>query len=97
MRYTLMALLLTFAASPAFAVDSWEDWDKNGDRDITEEEWDTSFAGSPLYDEWDLDNDGYVDESEYATGMFGAYDTDDDGNITEEEWDGVRDDACKGC
>lgn len=60
---------------------------KDDDGDITEEEWDETFAGSDRFDEWDVDGDGVVDESEYSTGLFGTFDANSDSNITEEEWD----------
>lgn len=86
MRYALFALALAFVTTPALAA-TWEDWDANGDGDITEEEWDESFAGSSTFDDWDVDGDGVINESEYSTGLFGTFDANDDGDITEEEWE----------
>lgn len=87
MKYVLSGMALMFAVSTPVLAINWEGMDTNEDGDITEEEWDASKAGSSVFDDWDTDDDGYINESEYATGLFGVYDANDDGNITEEEWE----------
>lgn len=91
MKKTIFALLLALAAAPVLAANNVGQIDVNGDGDITEEELDSSFQGSAIYDVWDVDGDNVINESEFSTGVFGIYDADSDGDITEEEWDSTYD------
>lgn len=92
MRHGFMAFLLTtFAVSPVAAADVG-DWDVNEDGDITEEEYDSTYAESGAFDRWDLDGDGVIVESEFdglepGRETFERWDEDNDGLIDTEKLD----------
>ena len=64
----------------------YADLDYDSDGFIDENE----FEGIGLdddYETWDLDNDDYVDSTEFYEGYFGYYDEDEDGHWNNGEWD----------
>ncbi|MDF1727773.1 MAG: hypothetical protein P1U53_08485 [Sulfitobacter sp.] len=56
------------------------------DRDAGYDGFNTGMADQGYYDGWDRNDDGMLDESEFATGTYADWDTDNDGQITEDEY-----------
>lgn len=64
---------------------SFEDFDKNNDKEISLEEFEDVFTAN-YYRDWDNDDDPYLDDEDFHTGVYDAFDADDDQMLTEEEW-----------
>ena len=79
------------ASAPAIAAD-YNEWNTDNEAGITEEEWGAGFDETGAFDEWDEDDDGFLDEDEFTAGVFGGYDEDDDGILTEEEFGAYEED-----
>lgn len=71
--------------------DYFNEWDKNDDKKITREEFKLATKQYlrkadktiPVFDEWDLNENGYIDESEFAQILYEVWD--DNGNLLIEE------------
>ena len=99
-RYLPVAMMLMFAGSTAFAANGSETeiygaMDANDDDRVSEKEFSDYFMDSGIYDTWDVDGDGVLDEEEFGAVLYDYYDDDDDGYIDDAEWeDGIMvDDA----
>lgn len=46
----------------------------------------TTFAGTNYYEDWDLDDDNFLNDDEFTTSFYNTWDTDNDGAIEEAEW-----------
>lgn len=77
-------LALGLGASPALA-DCHGDWDTNQDAMVDQTEFGTAYADNGWFGEADMDDDGYLSEDEFNTGLYGSYDADDDSLFSEEE------------
>lgn len=62
------------------------EWDADEDTYLGENEWGAYWADRGIYEDWDLNDDAGVDETEFGEGLFGAWDRDDDDIIREDEW-----------
>lgn len=51
-----------------------------------EDEFYTTFTGTNYYEDWDLDDDNFLDDDEFTTSFYQTWDTDNDGMIEEAEW-----------
>lgn len=87
-RSALLASALAIPAA-AFAQDNtwtYADWDNDGNLELTQEEFQTGFSGTGMFDAWDRDDDVGLSEGEFATGVYSDWDMDNDMQITEEEY-----------
>lgn len=64
----------------------YEDWDRDDDNFIDENEFETAFTETNYYQGWDEDDDDLLDENELYEGTFDALDTDNDNYLDEDEW-----------
>lgn len=85
----LTATLLALASNAALAgsTDTYAAIDDNGDGRVSEREFHEYFRQSGVYDEWDNNDDGVIDDEEFADGLYDYYDDDDDGFISDAEWE----------
>jgi hypothetical protein len=74
----------------------FENWDTDDDDDLDETEWqsgldtyvpDYDATQDGIYTDWDLDNDGVLDNTELEDNVFDIYDEDDDDFLDEVEFD----------
>lgn len=76
------------------------DWDSDRDRNISTAEWgtvNTTWGDAPggvdtngLFDTWDADEDGLIDNNEMSTGVYDTWDVDDNNMVDTNEFnDGV--------
>ena len=84
---TAVALL----ATPAMA--EWDEWNADGDAEMTESEFGTGFGEADVYGEWDQDDDGALTQEEFDTGVFGLYDEDEDNSWNEQEYGAFEEDG----
>lgn len=63
MRKGLLAACLALACSAAYA--NFDDWDRDGDDQISEQEFYSAVREAARFDAVDEDNDGLVDEEEF--------------------------------
>ncbi|MGR3250654.1 MAG: hypothetical protein ACU0DH_15795 [Paracoccus sp. (in: a-proteobacteria)] len=87
MRPALLATAL-IVPSAALAQASWThtDWDGDSNIELSDSEFQSSFAEIGTYDAWDRDDEAGLNEGKFATGVLSSWDTDDDLQITEEEY-----------
>lgn len=85
MRYTMLALALTFAVTtPALAV-NWASLGMSADG-ITQQEWRQSPATDSTFADWDVNGDGVIKESEFSAHLFALTDVKSKGSISEHQW-----------
>ncbi|SDY92581.1 hypothetical protein [Citreimonas salinaria] len=94
----------TFLSEGEFATGTFADWDTDNDLQITEEEytvgaerWYGPDYNTP-YTDWDADESGYIDRTEFGEGWdsdyYTAWDEDEDSLLSEDEYTaGVYDSA----
>ena len=66
------------------------DRDGNDDRRLDANEFD-ALGYDEDFDEWDANDDDYIDEDEYYDGAFGLFDEDENGHWEGDEWDDAGD------
>jgi hypothetical protein len=86
------AIVLTLTAGSASAQMMTEGWDTNGDG-IGQDEFNTGYGESGVYDRWDADASGDISEDEFSQGIFNSYDENEDGTWDENETGMFEDDA----
>lgn len=55
-----------------------ETWDEN--------EFYTTFSNTILYENWDVNGDGFLNEAEFTAGFLQTWDIDNDGRVSQSEW-----------
>lgn len=96
-KSVLIALALTLSSSAAFAANNdFNDYDTNGDSNLTADEFYGSVADWGTYSDWDANGDGLVDENEWNDlgwdYSYNYWDADSDGYLDSGEfYDGVYD------
>lgn len=58
-------LALTFASSISMAATSFTFQDANDDGKISQDEYYSTLSDAGIYSDWDLDNDGFIEENEF--------------------------------
>jgi Ca2+-binding EF-hand superfamily protein len=75
--------------------DYYNRWDADRDNRISETEWNTGIGENypdydentdGLFDDWDTDRDGYLNNDEYYGGTFNAWDDDRSGYLDTNEY-----------
>ncbi|MEZ4334965.1 MAG: EF-hand domain-containing protein [Myxococcota bacterium] len=86
-------VLLALAATPAWAISTFDQFDRNHDGRITRDEYESPLRFVGLFARHDLDHDGVIEQSEFEAmgvpgryGDFATWDGDDDGRITPREF-----------
>ncbi|HET7315573.1 hypothetical protein [Salinisphaera sp.] len=98
----LTAAMLTCAGGTAVAADNsgnnsssdsgnsinktYTSMDANQDGKVDQSEFTNYYDNSGLFDTWDADGDGYIDNDEFGDGLYGYYDDNGDGYIDDAEW-----------
>ncbi len=96
-KYTLKTVLAAITAMVVIFTQcnreenlTFEDFDKNDDTKIDLMEFQQVFTAN-YYDDWNLEDDEYLDDEDFLTGTYQVFDVDDDEQLTEREWlEGVR-------
>lgn len=70
----------------------YSDWDTSGDGLLDESEFD-AIGQDWDYDTWDVDDNSYIDASEFYDGYYVTYDTTEDGHWDGVEWDDAGEDG----
>ena len=81
---TLLLLISVFACQRETEL-TFEDFDKNDDSRVDQEEFQDVFT-SNFYDDWNVTDDEYLDDEDFYTSVFRVWDVDDDELLNEEEW-----------
>lgn len=93
-----MVVMLSFAAcsGPANEGDNnleTEDTEVVGNDAVAEDDglfdgnkFSTAFTGTNYYEDWDLNDDNYLDENEFNESYYDVWDTNNDGILDENEW-----------
>lgn len=55
-----------------------------------EDEFYTTFSNNAFFEDWDLDNDGFLTEEEFTASFIRTWDLDNDGRISQSEWDAAK-------
>jgi Ca2+-binding EF-hand superfamily protein len=87
---TTTAAALLLASGVAMA--QFNEWDTDGDGQVTEEEFMENAEYGDAFSEWDEDGDGMLNEDEFAGGIYSEYDEDGDGYWSDEEYSAFEDD-----
>lgn len=97
-RYLSPLLLLLFFSGANAACDNiYRPINLDGDELIGEIEFRDLYRECGIYDAWDANVDGVIDEREFSAGLFGIYDLNDDDYLNEDEWrEGLREDDPEG-
>lgn len=69
--------------------DTYVDMDANSDDRVSQDEFFTYYNddnNSGLFDSWDANDDGSIDNQEFNQGLYHYYDGDNDGYIMDDEW-----------
>lgn len=61
-------------------------FDTDGDGVLSADEWNAGFGGTAWWDDFDANDDAFVSEAEWDSGLFAEWDTDDDAMISEDEF-----------
>lgn len=69
-----------------------QEWDMDGDGMLNQDEWNTGWNESGVFNDWDGDGDGMLTSDEFNTGVYGGYDRDGDGMLNDEEYTMFNDD-----
>lgn len=64
---------------------TFEDWDKNNDSLISYEEFEEVFTAN-FYNDWNQDDDPYLDDEDLYISSFEVWDVDEDDVLSEDEW-----------
>lgn len=88
LRSVLLTTALLIPAVSFAQAEQWTytDWDNDGNLELSEDEFHTGFSDTGTFDAWDRDNDGFLNDGEFATGTFADWDADNDLEITEDEY-----------
>ncbi len=80
-------MVLAFAgfACEREAVLDFQDFDKNEDKVITEDEFSDVFAAN-YYEDWNSEDDEYLDDEDFYNKTYQMWDTDDNNRLSKEEW-----------
>ena len=62
------------------------DWDKNGDGQLTREEFEWRLSDNSVFYDFDGDGDGEITELEFQTGLYNAWDTNGDQTVDTYEY-----------
>lgn len=88
MRKGIFAACIMLACSTAWA--AFDDWDSNGNDELSESEFLSGVDDAGLYGRIDEDDDGFVDESEFEDagieGEWDEWDANDDGYVDSKEF-----------
>ena len=78
------------------ATEDFDRYDRNTDQQWDRDEFNTSMGESTIFNDWDTDRDGFLNENEYNEGtrnwqgenrgVFGDWDADRNGNIDQNEF-----------
>lgn len=68
-------------------VDAYDNFDADGDRRVTADEYYDGMAETDFYTSYDTNQDGSIDEDELSTGVFDRMDENRDGSIDQNEYD----------
>ena len=82
--YTL-GLSTALMTMPALAQSS-QDWDANSDQQIDREEFNSGMEASGVFDIWDGDASGSLDQTELREGLYGQMDSNQDQSVSMDEW-----------
>jgi len=63
----------------------FEDWNTDGDDQLTTSEFESGLEQVGLFDQWDADGNGEIGSDEFADSLFGVWDRDGDGNLAPAE------------
>jgi hypothetical protein len=61
-------------------------WDETRYDGMTQTAYEQQLEDEGVFDTWDADRSGWVDENEFVTGSFGVWDTDGDRFLDADEW-----------
>lgn len=64
---------------------TFEDWDKDNDALIDYKEFEQAFLTN-YYNDWNLNDDKYLDDEDLLTSTFNIWDLDDNDRLSEKEW-----------
>lgn len=68
-------------------VGTYGDWDANDNNLVEEDEFISGFErNTSLFDRWDDNRDGRIDDNEFHGGLFGVFDANDDRGVLDNEW-----------
>lgn len=83
------AVAFTLTAGPALA-QSFADYDDNGDKQLSKDEFYGSIADAGTYSDWDTSGDGLIDEEEFSElgydWDYDAWDVNTDGYVDSGEF-----------
>jgi hypothetical protein len=65
----------------------YEDWDRDADEVIDDEEFYEGITATGYYTDWDLNADETVTNEEMLQGFYRIWDTNGDKRIDQEEWE----------
>lgn len=74
-----------FAVNPAFA-QTFQEWDTDTNQELSQDEWTQGFGETGIFDDWDANDDGMLEEDEFHEGVYSAYDQNDDDILDEDEF-----------
>ncbi len=87
---SLIVIVISFMSCNRQENLTFQDFDKNDDTKIDLMEFQQVFTAN-YYDDWNLQDDLYLDDEDFLTGTYQAFDVDDDEQLTEQEWmEGLR-------
>lgn len=64
---------------------TYADFDINGDSNVTLDEFEEVFAAN-YYDDWNNDDNEYLDDEDFFMTVYGMWDTDGDKTLSDAEW-----------
>src|SRR5690554_111469 len=71
-RKIIFGLCISLAGGAVLAQSSFSEMDENGDGNISKDEYFGSLSDAGIYSDWDVNSNGFVDESEFdAIGEIG--------------------------
>ena len=87
-KMTGVALVALLACGPV-AAQEFTELDANEDALLDQDEFGAGLEESGIYEEWDADASGDLNQEEFQAGAFDAWDTDDDEALSEDEFAGA--------
>lgn len=93
-RTALLATAAAALAIPALADfhNGFAAWDRDSDGSIGQIEFNDVFSELELFEDWDIDGDGFLTEQELGTALFEGYDKDQSGRIELPEFERIGQD-----
>ncbi len=82
---TLPLILLLSMACDREENLTFQDFDTDNDGFISQQEFEAVFTAN-YYDDWDREDDDYLDDEDFYYGTYYMWDQDDDELLSEEEW-----------